>query len=200
MGRSSIREDQIFTIGHSNHTPDHFLSLLKMHEVGVLADVRSQPYSRYSPQFNRESLSAFLDANDIRYEFMGGHLGGRPDDPECYDDESRVVYDRMEETESYREGIGDVQWELREGRRVCLMCSEEDPAVCHRALSVGHVLSQLGLAVLHIRGDGRLENQTELHGKAINKPQQGSLFEEAAQRKSLQPVSRERPPSSSSRS
>lgn len=190
----------VFSVGHSNHTLDHLLSLLKEHEIEVLIDVRSAPYSRYSPQFNRENVAGFLDEHSIRYEFLGRQLGGRPDDPECYDEAGHVIYDRLEDTREFQEGIDELQWLLTERRTLCVMCSEEDPAVCHRAMSVGHVLNGLGIRVLHVRKDGTVQEQSELRGKMINAPQQTSLFEEAPLRKSLQPVLREKVPNSSSMS
>jgi uncharacterized protein (DUF488 family) len=165
------------------------------HAVDVVADVRSAPYSRYSPQFNRDELAACLDEKSIRYEFLGGSLGGRPDDPECYDEKSHVLYNELEKTSAYREGIDELEWLVRERRNVCLMCSEEDPAVCHRALSIGHFLTARRTDVLHIRRDGSVQRQDE-----VIKPLQVSMFEEEPLRKSLRPVLRERAPSSSSRS
>jgi uncharacterized protein (DUF488 family) len=188
---------RLLTVGHSNHTLDHLLSLLRRHDVEILADVRSAPYSRYSSQFNRDNLAGFLQNHAIRYHYLGGKLGGRPDDPECYDEAGHVIYDVLESTATYKEGIGEVDWLLREGRRVCLMCSEEDPAICHRALSIGHVLSNLGVEVLHIRRDGRLQAQSELDAKAAGEPQQATLFEATPLRKSVGPAARERGPTRS---
>ena len=181
------------TIGHSNHDAGHVLSLLAQHGVDKLIDVRSAPYSRYSPQFNRIELTRLVRAHGITYEFQGQGLGGRPDDPDCYDPAGHVIYDRLEATREYREGIDEVLRSAQEGS-VCLLCSEEDPSICHRALSIGHFLTELGVRVEHIRGDGRVEAQSELQGKAINRPLQGSLFEENPQRKSLHPIPRDRAP------
>ena len=188
----------VHTVGHSNHELTKFIRLLREHDIAILADVRSAPYSRFSPQFNRPDLERALSAHEIRYEFLGQRLGGRPDDPECYDEAGHVVYDRMEETHGYREGIDEILTVAERGDRIALMCSEEDPAICHRSLSIGYFLAQRGIRVEHIRGDGHVEEQSELQGKAINKPVQFSLFEEVPLRKSLLPVSPVRPQSSSS--
>lgn len=182
----------VLTLGHSNHELEHVLHLLEHHQVGRLIDVRSAPYSRYNPRFNRQALERTLPARDIEYVFQGQNLGGRPDDPDCYDGAGHVIYDRLEESANYREGIDVVLRAVEAGHRVCLLCSEEDPAVCHRALSIGHFLTERDVSVHHIRGDGTIEKQSELRGKAINKPVQSSLFEEVPPRKSLQPVSQER--------
>jgi hypothetical protein len=75
----------LYTIGHSNHTIEDFIALLKRYGVTCIADVRSAPYSRYCPQFNKGALAASLQAAGITYMFLGKELGARPDDPSCYE-------------------------------------------------------------------------------------------------------------------
>jgi uncharacterized protein (DUF488 family) len=71
----------VYTIGHSNHPEEHFLGLLRQHAIQAVADVRSSPYSRYTPHFDRESLQKSLARAGIRYVFLGQELGARSDDP-----------------------------------------------------------------------------------------------------------------------
>ena len=71
----------IYTIGHSDHTRPAFVDLLRKFDVALLVDVRSQPYSRWTPQFNREDLAHDLEEAGIAYRSMGDSLGGRPADP-----------------------------------------------------------------------------------------------------------------------
>ncbi len=108
----TVIETRVLTVGHSNHPLETFVSLLKQHGVTTLADVRSAPYSRFNPHFNRKSLDAALQAHGIAYIFMGHALGGRPEDRACYE-KGRVRYDRLARTPLYREGIEQV---IREGR------------------------------------------------------------------------------------
>jgi len=79
-------KETIFTIGHSTRTLQVFLSLLVENELTAVADVRSQPYSRVNPQFNREPLAEFLANHNIAYVFLGEELGARSRDPACYVD------------------------------------------------------------------------------------------------------------------
>lgn len=97
MSSAGDRPGQVLTVGHSNHAPEAFLALLTRHGVTALADVRSAPYSRFNPQFNRNALSASLADNDIAYVWLGRELGGRPDDPACYED-GAVRYDLLART------------------------------------------------------------------------------------------------------
>ncbi len=153
---------RIFTIGHSNHEEQAFLDLLQRHEIEVVADVRSQPYSKYTTQFNSDQIKQALAGAGINYVFLGRELGGRPDGPEFYDAENHVRYDRVAESPLFRQGIERLETGIRKFR-VALMCSEENPAECHRNLLVGRVLGQRGVELVHIRGDGRLQTQAELN-------------------------------------
>lgn len=147
--------DTVLTIGHSNHTPEFFLGLLTQHRVTALADVRSAPYSRFNPRFNREQLTETLKASGIKYVYLGGQLGGRSDDQACYE-QGRVRYDRLARTPLFRDGLQRVVHGASE-HRVALMCAEKEPLHCHRALLIGHELDQRGIDVAHILPDGRLE-------------------------------------------
>ena len=71
----------LHTIGHSSHPPEHFVGLLRQHGIQVVADTRSTPYSRYTPQFDRESLGDMLASAGVKYLYLGGAVGGRPAGP-----------------------------------------------------------------------------------------------------------------------
>lgn len=148
-------EITVFTIGHSNVPAEHILELLRQYGIEVLVDVRSMPYSRHNPQFNRETFQRFLEASGIRYVYEGRDLGGRPDDPDCYDG-NQVQYSRIAMKPWYQEGIERLI-EMARHHRVAIMCSEEDPLHCHRHNLIAQTLLERGVAVWHIRGDGRIE-------------------------------------------
>jgi uncharacterized protein (DUF488 family) len=151
----------ILTIGHSRHPLDRFLDLLARHGVEVLADVRSQPVSRFSPHFSRAALARAVEAASIRYVFLGDALGGRPKPRACYGEDGQVDYDLVEQQDFYRRGIEALAGELARAR-VSIMCAEEDPARCHRRLLVARTLVRRGTLVRHIRGSGALELEEEL--------------------------------------
>jgi len=145
----------ILTIGHSNHTLKFFLELLNLHDVTAIADVRSAPYSRFNPQFNREKFAGSLEASGFRYVYLGRELGGRSDDRSCYE-HGRIRYDRLARTPRFRDGLERVLHGA--GRyRIALMCAEKEPLDCHRTLLIGHELDKSGVDVAHILADGTLE-------------------------------------------
>ena len=185
----------MFTIGHSNHPAEKLVRLLEGHGIEVVVDTRSRPYSRHAPHFNARALAATLSGRGIGYLFLGNELGGRPDGEEFYDSEGRVDYELLECSGSFLDGISRLEGEIP-ARAVALLCSEEDPAGCHRRLLVGRALGERGFVVRHIRGDGSLRTEGEDAGA------QPVLFTEAevGPRKSIRSVSRKRRrPSSSER-
>ena len=72
---------ELLTVGHGNLALDVLIGNLRGAGVGRLVDVRSTPYSRWHPQFNRKSIEAASKAAGIAYEWEPA-LGGRPsEDP-----------------------------------------------------------------------------------------------------------------------
>jgi uncharacterized protein (DUF488 family) len=149
---------ELLTIGHSNHSPQHFGWLLDGAEVDVIADVRSWPHSRYAGWADRDRLAAWLRGHGRSYVFLGSELGGRPDGDEYYDAAGHVLYGRVARSASFRLGIERLQSGISE-HRVAIMCTEEDPTNCHRRLLVTKVLMESGIAVSHVRGDGRIVSE-----------------------------------------
>jgi uncharacterized protein (DUF488 family) len=163
-------ETILYTIGHSDHPLDEFLALLRRHEIAILVDVRSQPYSRWTPQFNREPFARAVEGAGVRYVHEGDALGGRPADPALYAGgaESHPDYARMAATAAFREGLARLL-ALATERRVAVMCSEGDPHACHRDKLIARQLLERGARVAHILPDGTVE-------EATLPPQQLALF------------------------
>jgi len=150
---------RILSIGHSNHAIERFVESLERHAVTAACDVRSTPYSRMNPQFNRETLRQSLAAAGIDYLFLGKELGARPADASCYRD-GRVQYGLLARTALFRQGVERVRREA-EMCRIALVCAERDPLDCHRTILVCPQLRRQGLTVRHIHGDGGIEDHNE---------------------------------------
>lgn len=146
----------IYTVGHSNQPVERLIGLLRAQAIAVLVDVRSAPYSRYAPQFNRERLQASLAEAGIRYVYGGKHLGGRPEAPDCYDEQGKIDYQRVAKQDFYAIGIERLLTYAQQAT-TAIMCSEEDPSQCHRHLLITQTLLRRGVPVRHLRGDGRIE-------------------------------------------
>ena len=183
----------LWSIGHSNHTTERLIELLEVESIDLVVDVRSQPYSRYSGNFNKDALKTALESVGIRYRFAGESLGGRPPEDSMYDAEGHVLYSEMAESDRFRIGV-DHLLKLADENRVAMMCSEESPVDCHRRLLIGRVAKDMGTEVRHIRGDETCIADEMLD---LSDEQLPGLKEEKPWRSVLS-VSRNTPPSSSS--
>ena len=149
----------MFTVGHSTHSLEVFIDLLFKHKISAIADVRSTPYSRYCPHFNKDALAKSLKKYGIKYVFLGRELGARCDDPSCYVN-GRVQYSRLAERPEFQEGIDRVK-KGAEKYRIALLCAEREPLDCHRTLLVARALEKQGLSVEHVHSDGHLERHRD---------------------------------------
>jgi uncharacterized protein (DUF488 family) len=166
----------LYTIGHSNHSIESFISLLQRHGVTALGDVRSHPYSRFVQQFSQEPLKSALAAAGIAYVFLGKELGARSMNAACYK-QGRVQYDLLAKEPLFMEGIE----RLNQGMvryQIALMCAEKDPIECHRALLVARKLFEAGISVNHILADGSLESHENMESRllAVCKLPEGDMF------------------------
>jgi uncharacterized protein (DUF488 family) len=168
----------LYTIGHSNYPLTRFLELLTDAEITAVADVRSQPTSRWAPQYNKDALISTLDACGISYFFMGRELGGRPKDASLLTGKignNTPDYGKMARTDAFRDAIA---WLKKEGthHRIALMCAERDPTDCHRFLLIARALSAQGVPVSHILSDGGIEAQSDTERRMLAMRPQADLF------------------------
>lgn len=151
----------IYTIGYGNRSIEEFTRLLQKYGIRYLIDIRSRPYSRFNPDFSKNTLEKKLRQLGIRYVFMGDTLGGRPADSSCYVDD-RVDYTKVREKAFYRNGIGRIQTAWEKQLCVALMCSESKPHECHRSKLIGDTLVHEEIDVAHIDESGEIKNQDEI--------------------------------------
>lgn len=162
---------KLFSIGHSNASIENFVELLRRHEIELLVDTRSQPYSRYTTHFSREALKQSLIENGIEYSYLGRQIGGRPEGEEFYFQSGKVDYDLVAESEIYLAGIEQLL-KLAEQHRVAFMCAEADYKHCHRYWLITRTLTGRGVEVEHILHSGEVVKSTA----AEFQPAQPSLF------------------------
>jgi uncharacterized protein (DUF488 family) len=149
----------LYTIGHSNHTIETFIGLLRAAGIRRLADVRSIPYSRRWPQFRREALAAALTAAGVDYVWLGEGLGGRPRDPALAPG-GKPDYAQMRAAPGFGTALETLLEAARE-RPTAIMCAERDPLDCHRFHLLAEPLVQRGANIVHLLGDGGRETQAE---------------------------------------
>ena len=167
----------VYTVGHSTHPIDEFISILKAHGVEILVDIRTIPKSRRNPQFNSDALAASLEQAGIKYRHMPG-LGGlrhaRPDSRNTAwrNDSFRGYADYMQTPEFARSL--EALLELAGQGTTAIMCAEAVEWRCHRSL-VSDALTVRGIAVEHIHSSARarphkLTPFAQVNGTAIAYP------------------------------
>jgi uncharacterized protein (DUF488 family) len=155
-------DSAVYTIGHSNHSPETVVRLLTDAKIELLVDVRSNPGSPWVSYANPHDLKQILKVAGIQYLYLGDMLGGRPSDPDCYNPQTgKANYQAMQNKESFQRGLNRLL-ECLKKYRICIMCAEEDPSSCHRNLLVGEGLRREGVQILHIRGTGQIQTDEEL--------------------------------------
>jgi len=145
----------LYSIGHSNASLESFVELLRRHQIDLLVDARSKPYSRYNPHFRREPLTQSLNEHGIEYVFMGQMLGGKPEDAAYYFESGKVNFERLAEARFFQQGIERLI-ALGQDRRAAFMCAEADYKHCHRYWLITRTLIRRNVGVKHILHSGDL--------------------------------------------
>ncbi len=151
----------ILTVGYGNRSIEDLIALMRRECVQFLIDVRSSPLSRFKPEFSREPLEQAMRLAGIRYVFMGDTLGGRPQDPSCYEN-GHVIYDLVQQKAFFCEGIDRLLDASAKGFQVCLLCSESRPEDCHRSKMIGVSLLARGAKVIHLGPQGEHVAQADV--------------------------------------
>lgn len=174
----------IYTIGHSNHAIDDFVRLLRQHDISLVVDVRSHPYSQYCPHFNGEQLEAALSRHGLQYVYKGKELGARPDSPSYYEGK-KVSFAKLVEGREFQAAL---KWLLESlpDANVALMCAEKDPICCHRMILLGHQLASHDVQVSHIMANGSLEDNRKAELRLVQELKiEPTLFEPQVTQKDL---------------
>lgn len=145
----------ILTVGHSTKPIAAFLELMKGARVEVVVDVRSRPYSRFNPQYNKQALMAELQQAGIEYEWLGKNLGG------------------LDGNVNFAEAIDDVAYMARH-KTVVIMCSEGPHIKCHRNYMLTPEFQAKGVEVLHLQWTGEMVPATPT--KVGDTPEMDPLF------------------------
>lgn len=164
----------IYTAGHSNKPGEQFVALLQANDIDTLIDVRTKPYSRFNPQFNQKALDAAMTAGGIKYEWRGNNLGGLA---------GNVHFD---------ESIAELVQRAEGGERLVVVCSEGDPAKCHRTSTLTPGFHNLGADVEHILWTGGRKTaepagDPKIAGAITPRVEQPPMFELEEPRRSLIP-------------
>jgi uncharacterized protein (DUF488 family) len=163
----------VYTIGHSNLPFEQFVSLLREHEIGLVADVRRYPSSRKFPHFSRSVLSGLLTAENINYlwlESLGGRRHSEKDSKSVNAGLKSIGFRNYADymvTEEFRRAVDELLTAAVQSR-VAVMCAEKLYWKCHRRLLSDYLVSQ-GVEVIHIMDPGKTSEHELTQGATITK-------------------------------
>lgn len=152
----------LFTVGHSTYDIDYFISLLKTYDINCVVDVRSTPYSKYSIQYNKDSIKMSLKSHNITYIHMGMEFGARRSSKDLYTREGYVDFERVKHDKAFKAGIERIKVGLKKGYNIAFMCTEKRPDECHRCILVGRNFKDLGYKVINIINESEYKLQEEI--------------------------------------
>jgi uncharacterized protein (DUF488 family) len=155
-----MKTSVIYTVGHSTHPLEYFISLLKQYNVNYLIDVRSVAASRFNPQYNKRSLDNSLSSHGVKYLHMGEEFGARQSDLSLLTEEGWVDFEKVRNTRKFINGIIALNELALNGYNLGLMCSESDPLHCHRFSMISPAL--VDWQVKHILKDKTVVSQADL--------------------------------------
>lgn len=159
----------LYTVGHTNHSHEVFLDLLKKYNIDYVLDVRSTPFSQFTSQFNKDVIDKFLKKNNIAYKHMGKFFGARPEDKKLYTTAGYLDFEKARQSDNFVKGLDNVVLGLDRGFNIALMCTEKDPFDCHRAIMVARGFDLKGIEVQHILPDGTVITQKQLDTRLLDK-------------------------------
>ena len=149
---SEEHQKEIWTIGHSTRTLEHFVDMLHSFNIKLLADIRSFPGSRRVPQFNKENLEISMPANGIDYlhlKLLGGRRPVKKNSKNiAWKNAAFRGYADYMETDDFKKGIHQLE-AMAIQQRTAYMCSEAVWWSCHRSM-VSDYLKLNGWLVYHI--------------------------------------------------
>lgn len=175
-------ENKIYTIGYSTFEIDEFIRIIKSHGITAVADVRSSPYSKFKPEFNKKEFQKELKKSDLTYVFLGQELGARVDMPDCYVN-NKVDFKLVAQHAFFLNGITRIRTGM-EKYNIVLMCAEKDPITCHRTILICRALRAFKIEILHILENGQIERHSDIEQRLLTlfNLQEPSIFETTEQR------------------
>ena len=173
---------ELFTIGYSSFALNKFISVLERYSIQVVVDVRSQPYSAYYSNYNKENIKSTLRQKKIHYRNYSIEFGARQTDKRYFSNEGYLDFELFAESPNFKQGFDKIKNSVEQGYSIALMCAEKNPAICHRSIMVSRAFYNNGFSINHILADGCIEGQNDIESQLLDNyypnRNQVALFEE----------------------
>lgn len=147
--------NQIYTIGFTKKSAETFFDLLKKNNIEVLMDVRLN---------NTSQLAGFSKYPDIEY-FLRNICSTNYIHDIMFSPEEWILKDYKNKIITWEQYVSFFQelmekreienyikskYEVLSNKRICLLCSEEKPDFCHRALVAEYFSKVFGMYVKNL--------------------------------------------------
>jgi len=158
----------LWTIGYSAFTIRGFTGVIKDYGIPLIIDVRSTPYSRYHPDYNKEALEKTLSKHSVFYRNYATEFGGHQTERAFFAPEGYLDFEKFAKSADFIRGLSRLANSLEQGYTFALMCAEKAPSVCHRSIMVARSFHELGLPVKHILPGGGTKTHGELETELLD--------------------------------
>lgn len=164
-----VMTDTIYTIGYSGFLVEDFISLLKLHNISLVVDVRSMPFSNRYPEYNENRLKYQLKRDNIYYRNYAKEFGARQRDYKYYTEDGYLDFEKFSKSDAFDEGVQKLCESMKRDYKIALMCAEKDPLCCHRCILVARAFFEKGYNVIHLLTNGKTETQEEINLRLLEK-------------------------------
>lgn len=153
---------ELYTIGYSGYKLESFFNELKKYAISVVIDVRSTPYSKHHPDYNKENLESSLKANGILYRNYAQEFGAQQKNRAFYSSRGYLDFDIFTKSNGFLSGIEKLCAGMNKGYSFVLMCSEKDPLNCHRTIMVAREFNKSGYNIFHLLPENDKQSQNDI--------------------------------------
>ncbi len=160
--------DVLYTIGYSGYKIENFLEEIKKHGISTIIDVRSNPYSQYYVDYNKEVLNDFLTKNRIYYRNYAKEFGAQQKNPAYYSTRGYLDFNKFVQSDDFLNGVEKLKNGMLKGYHFALMCAEKDPIDCHRTIMITREFSKLGYKIIHLLPTGDEQSQDDIELRLLN--------------------------------
>lgn len=157
----------MYTIGYSSFKIEEFIDVLKKYKITCLIDVRSNPYSKFYVDFNKENLQNILRRKGIIYRNYKFEFGAQQEDLQYHTD-GYLDFAKYTKSKSFIEGVEKIEAGIKMGYTFVLMCAEKDPSTCHRSIMVAREFYNSGYVIKNILSDSSYELQDDIEQRLVD--------------------------------
>ena len=159
--------DTVYTVGYSGFKLDEFIATLQASQISLVVDVRSQPYSQWFVDYNKDKLERTLKQVGIYYRNYAEAFGARQENRSYYSNDGYLDFEKFAKSPLFLHGFEKLVKSMKQNYRFTLMCAEKDPFHCHRTILVSRAFHEAGYNVVHLMPNNVTITQEEIEKRLL---------------------------------